>query len=274
MRRSKINLGPKTKKKRGIPLKFIVIPVAILLAITFIAAYTWNALKNWDYFKTQDVVCKGVEGIDLSYLKGKNILAINLKKESAYIQGFHPDYQAVKLARVFPNRIFVYFVKRQPAALIKLYKYFILDKNGFLYNAPDDIRSLELPLVTGLENKISSPSAGRRYNIKETALTLNILREFEKFRAFKNYRIKKIDVRQAADASLVLVFPAEAADYSKGAKDGVAAEGLEIKLGGGNIRQKFAILAGILARGKLDLLNIKYIDLRFDKPVVKYGNAK
>lgn len=245
-----------------------------MLVLVFIAGYVWSAFRASDYFKVREVVCKEAEGIDLSYLKGRNIFGIDLIKESAYIQSFHPDYKKIKLVRVFPDRLSVYFIRRQPAALIKLYKYFILDKEGFLYNAPDDIRSSEMPLVTGLETRIFGPSAGRRYNIKETAFVLEVLKEFERLRAFKNYKIKRIDFKGAADTSLFLVFPAEAADYSKGAKGGVAGDGLQIKLGFDSIRRKLAILAGVIAQGRLDLLNIKYIDLRFEKPVIKYGDAK
>ena len=212
--------------------------------------------------------------IDLSYLKGRNIFSIDLEKESGYIQNFHPDYKKIKLVRVFPNRISVYFLKRQPAALVKLYKYFIMDKDGFLCNAPDDIAILQLPLVIGLETKIFGPSAGKKYDIKETPLILGILREFARIRAFRNYRIKKIDVKNISDTSLVLAFPAEAADYSKGSKGGVATEGLQIKLGPDNIRRKLVILSGVIGRSKPDLINIKYIDLRFDKPVIKYGDTK
>lgn len=275
MKKYKFRIPARLKKGRPIPVKLIVIPVIILLVLAFIAGYIWNAFRSLDYFKVQDVVCKEAEGIDLSYLKGRNIFGIDLEKESEYIQSFHPDYKKIKLVRVFPNRIFVYFLKRQPAALIKLYKYFILDRDGFLYNAPDNIRDLQLPTVIGLETKIFGPSAGKRYNIKETAFILGILKEFERFqRAFKNYRIRKIDFRGAADTSLFLVFPAEAADYSKGAKGGVVTDGLQIKIGPDNIRRKFAILARVIAQGKLDLINIKYIDLRFDKPVIKYGDTK
>ncbi len=274
MKKYKFRFPPRPKKKRPIPVKLIAVPVIIMLGLAFIAGYIWNTFKGSDYFSVQDIVCKEAEGIDLSYLKGRNVFSIDLEKESEYIHGFHPDYKKIKLVRVFPNRIFVYFVKRQPAALVKLYKYFILDKDGFLCNAPDDARDLELPIVTGLETKIFGPTAGKRYDIKETALVLSILREFERIRPFKNYRINRIDVKNIADTSIFLVFPPEAADYSKGAKSGVATEGLQIKLGFGNIRRKLAILAGVITRGKLDLANIKYIDLRFEKPVIKYGDIK
>lgn len=270
MKKYKINFPARFKKRQALPSKLIIFSVAVLFSVIFAAGYAWKVFKSSDYFKIEDVVCKEVQGVDLSYLKGKNIFAINLERESRYIQSFHPDYKTIKLVRVFPDRIFVYFLKRKPAALVKLYKHFIMDKEGVLCNVPADPQDLQLPLVTGLETKIFGPSAGKRYNIKETGLILNIIREFEKNRAFKNYRIKRIDVRNISDTSIFLLFPPEAADFSQGNKRGIAYDGLEIKLGEDNIRRKMSILGGVIARCKFDLDNIKYIDLRFTKPVIKY----
>lgn len=274
MKKYKIKFPAKLKKRPPLPSRLVFICVAVLLGIIFAAGYTWRAFRSSDYFKIRDVVCWHEQGIDLSYLKGKNIFAINLEKESRYIQSFHPDYKAIKLARVFPDRIFVYFLKRNPAALVKLYKNFIMDKEGVLCNAPADASELQLPLVVGMETKVFGPSAGKRYNLKETGLILSIIREFERNRAFKGYRIKKIDVKNIGDTSIFLLFPPGSADFSQGNNRGIAYDGLEVKLGPDNIRRKLAILGGVITRGKLDLANIKYIDLRFTKPVIKYGNVK
>ncbi|MFH0762509.1 MAG: cell division protein FtsQ/DivIB [Candidatus Omnitrophota bacterium] len=272
MKKYKIKLPARLKKRRALPVKFIIFCAVIIFAVIFIAGYTWVIFRNSDYFKIKDVLCKEAAGVDLSYLKGKNIFALNLERESRYIQGFHPDYKRIKLVRVFPDRIFAYFIKRKPAALVKLYKYFIMDEEGVLCNAPADLQGLELPQVTGLETKLFGPSVGKSYDIKEIALALEAIREFQRNRAFKNYKIKRIDVRAINDATLFLLFPPEAADFSKGLSAGIAYEGLQVKLGEGNIRRKLSILAGVITRGKLDLANIKYIDLRFAKPVIKYAH--
>lgn len=274
MKKHRINFAKKFKKKRVLPKKLILFCVVALFAVIFVTGYIWTIFRSSDYFKIKDVVCKEAVGADFSYIKGKNIFAINLEKESRYIQSFHPDYKRIKLVRVFPDRIFVYFVKRTPLALVKLHKDFIMDREGVLCNLPVGPQRPELPLVTGLETKIFGPSAGKSYNIKETALVLKIIREFEKNRAFKNYRIKRIDVKNINNASIFLLFPPEAADFSRGNNRGLAYDGLEVKLGEDNISRKMSILGAVITRGKLGLANIKYIDLRFVKPVIKYENVK
>jgi cell division septal protein FtsQ len=274
MKKHRINPAGKFKKKRLLPGKLILFCVAALFAVIFAAGYIRTIFGSSDYFKIKDVVCReAVEG-DFSYIKGRNIFAVNLEKESAYIQSFHPDYKRISLVRVFPDRIFVYFLKRSPLALVKLHKDFIMDREGALCNVQAGPQGPELPLVTGLETKIFGPSAGKRYNIKEIGLVLSIIGEFEKNRAFKNYRIKRIDLKNINEASIFLLFSPEAADFSIGNNRGPAYDGLEVKLGGDNISRKMSILRGVITRGKLDMANIKYIDLRFAKPVIKYGNVE
>jgi hypothetical protein len=51
-------------------------------------------------------------------------------------------------------------------------------------------------------------------------------------------------------------------------------EGLEVRIGTDNIKNKMMMLAGIFLQSKNDILNIKYVDLRFKDPVIKLRDAK
>jgi len=45
-------------------------------------------------------------------------------------------------------------------------------------------------------------------------------------------------------------------------------------MGSGDIKNKMAFLAGLLAQARSDVFNFKYIDLRFKEPVIKLKNDK
>lgn len=270
MKKHKTAQAAKSKKKRPLPKRLILVLLAVILGVIFAGAAALRILENSSYFKIRDVVLRCDEGLDLSYLKGRNIFALNLRKEAGYIQGFYPDYKAVKLVRVFPDRLFVYFLKRKPVAVLKLYRDFLMDKEGVLCNPSAEEQGPHLPVVVGLETRIFGPSAGKKYRLKETELVLEIIREFERNRALKGYSIKKIDVTRPSDTSIFLLFPAESSDFSGDNNRGIAYGGLEVKLGEGNIGRKVAILGGVIKRGREGLAGIRYIDLRFNKPVVKY----
>lgn len=283
MKKQKFNLPRTFNKVRGLPIKItsplragarlITIVIIIFLALMFIIGYILKILKTSDYFKIKEIITRESNTIDLSYLKEKNIFSVNLRNESRYILESSPDCSNIKLIRVLPNRIFVDFIKRQPIAFVKLYRYFSLDEDGVLFYAPNQPEELELPVILGLETKIFGPKPGKKYNIKELLLALNIIKEVKRSRVLKNYKIKKIDVTNLASASIFIPHPQKVSDYSKG-QAVIGFENLEVKLGEDNIKDMISILAGLIRQEKLDLANIKYIDLRFKEPVIKFKDVK
>jgi len=272
MRKNRINLAGFRKAWR-LPVKLIIATLIIFLALSFIIGYIWKVSVSADYFTIKDIVTRGANRVDLSYLTGKNIFSVDLKQEAGYILESFSDYSNIKVVRVLPDRLFIDFIKRKPVAFVKLYRYFALDKEGVLFYGPQDPQELELPVISGLETKIFGPKPGKKYNIKEIELALNIIREVKRNGAFKKYKITKIDIANPANTSIFISLTPKAPDYSRGGA--VAAfENLEVKIGQDNIKEKIIILAGLIGQEKSDLNNIKYIDLRFKEPVIKLKDAK
>lgn len=245
-------------KRVNILFKTAVIIAIILLALSLILGYIWKVLKTSDYFRVKEVIGRGSEPVDLGYLNGRNIFSLDLKSEAGYILQLYPDSSRIRLVRLLPDRIFVDFIKRKAVALVKLYKYFALDKEGVFFNAPSDPQESGLPVITGLETKAFGPKAGRKYNLKEILLALELIAQIKDNLALKERRIKRIDLANIANASFTFTDP----------------DGLEIKIGQGNLRNKINLLAGILTQGRLNLAQIKYIDLRFREPVIKLKDVK
>ena len=260
MRKNRINSRPSTSKFWPLITKLSALSIIIFLALFFIISYIWRSFRASDYFKIAEVITKDAESIDLEYLKGKNIFSIDLKRESGYILESFPEYAFVILSRVFPDRVYAYFIKRRPTALIKLYKYFAVDEEGVIFNPQNLHGELELPVIAGLETRIFGPKPGKKYNIKELAIALNIIKESRKTKGLKNYKIKKIDVVNALNLAVFI--------------QDIGPEFLEVKLGSDNIEYKIALLAGLITAAKKDIRNIKYIDLRFKDPVIKFNDVK
>jgi len=234
--------------------------------------YSWNIIKRSDYFLVREVVVKG-NNADLSFLRGKNIFQLDLKRETANLVLAYPGYRSINIARVFPARIYVDFVERKALALIKLSRYFAVDGSGVLFYSSTQPDSLELPIITGLESKIRSPKPGARYNLEELNLALSIAEEARRLNGFKNYKIRKINVSRPGDAVFYIAMSGKARDSALGSH-AVYLEDLEVKIGSGDIRNKMAFLAGLLVQGKNDIANFKYVDLRFSEPTIKPKNDK
>jgi cell division septal protein FtsQ len=243
------------KPKLNLPLKTIAIILVIFLALISVIGYIWRVLETSDYFTVKDIISKEGDTSRLSYLKGKNMFSIDLKNEAGYISQYYPNIKSVKLTRLLPDRIFADFIKRKPVAFVKLYRYFSVDQDGVIFYTPEEGQDLDLPVISGLETKIFGPKPGKRYNTRELAFALNIISEFRGNRALRNYRLKKIDVGNSTNASILIERESE---------------NLEVRLGPENIKDKLAILAALVIQAKNDLAKIKYIDLRFKEPVIKF----
>jgi len=261
------------KIKVDSPIKTAVPVIIILLALVFFIGYIWIFIATSDYFKIKDIIAKGLDPADFSYLKGKNIFSVDLGSESRHLLQFYPESSRIILIRVLPDRLFVGSVKRKAVAIVKLNRYFALDENGTLFSVQDQPGELGLPLIGGLEGKLAAPRIGRKYNVRELELALNLLREIRKNRILRNFRIKKINVAGADEASVILILPQIAAAEQK-TQMPAEPQGLEVKIGLVNIKEKIAILSGVVSQSGGELSNIKYVDLRFKDPVIKFRDAK
>lgn len=262
MRRNKFNLT----------IKLTIGMIIVFLTSFFIVGYIWNFLKISDYFNVTDVITRTKALVDLSYLKGKNIFSIDLKNESKFLLESHPNFSKVRIIRILPNRIFVDFIRRKPVAYVKLYRYFALDKDGVLFYAQEQPQDSDLPIIVGLETKIFGPKPGKKYNIKEILLALDIIKEVKDNRILKIYNIKKIDVASSTNTTIFMHFLAKTQNYPK--TIAFNSGDLEIKIGQDDIKKKIFILAGLVTQAKNNLANMKYIDLRFLQPVIKFKNEK
>lgn len=253
------------RPKLKLPLKSIVVTITLLLGCFSLIAYVSKTLRTSDYFRIKDIITRPDNAIDLFFLKGRNIFSVDFANEARYILDSFPEYSRVKLVRVLPDRIFVDFIRRNPLAYVKLYRYFAVDEEGTFFYATNQPQDAELPIILGLETKIFGPKLGRRYNNPELMLALNIIKETQRSKAFKNYKIKKIDVSSLASASFFIALPQLATILPKD---------LEVKLGAEKIKDKIIILSDLIATQKSDLGNIKYIDLRFKEAVIKFIDVK
>lgn len=232
---------------------------AIIFLLALILVSCGRSIRNSDFFKIEDIIIKGKQNLDLSYLKGRNIFSLAIARESAELAEVYPDFKFVRIVRVLPNRLFVDFISRKPVALVKLYRYFCVDEEAVLFDLPRE-EAPDLPLILGLETKIFGPKSGRKYNLKELNLALEAVGEFKKSRALKDYKITTVNAAKAASLSLSIT-PGQV-------------KGIEIKIGEDDLGARLNILANLLFQEKKAVGKIKYIDLRFKEPVIKYNDAQ
>ncbi len=240
------------KPRLRIPFK-LILALVFLVVIYLTVAALFRGLKNLDYFKIKEIAVRGGgEKENFSYFKGQGIFNIDLKKESGRIWQFHPAYKKVRLIRILPNRLLVDFVKRTPQAYVKLYRYFCVDEELVLLDAEGEPQENALPVILGLETKIFGPKIGKKYNVQELGLAVSIVREVKKRPLAPYLNIKVVNVANPVNAFFV------------------TDNGLEVRIGQDNIRERVELLENLMRQTRNELSRIKYFDLRFKDPVIKF----
>ncbi|MEW6101428.1 MAG: cell division protein FtsQ/DivIB [Candidatus Omnitrophota bacterium] len=257
----------KNKIDSAVKAGFVILTASLIILLPFF--YIFRRLQRSEYFKIKNIVARGLKASDLSYLYGSSFFNVDLEKESDYIRQSFPQCSQVRLIRVFPNCLFADCIKRIPQAIVKLQKYFYVDKEGVLFYNLGAYQRHDLPMILGLENRISSPKSGKKYNLTELSLALEIIEEIRRDKFLSAHQIKNIELTSPEGAS-VFLFP----DRVSPLKEKAVLTALEVKVGSEDIKSKIFILSGLMEQTKVDLSRIKYIDLRFKEPVIKLKDAK
>jgi cell division septal protein FtsQ len=268
------------KNKRRNPVlallsqRWLLINAACLLALAGAAMAIESSLKNSDYFMVRSILVREKDDVAngesrFAYFKGMNIFRINLAQEAARIVSSYPSYRKIRLTRYLPDCILVDFLRRSPAAELRSDKSYYIDDNGYLFDQPGSAELPGIPVITGLERKIFSSGLGRKCTLREVVLSLQIINGIRQDRALSAYRIRTIDA--SAPDALAFVFAAPARPPAEPpVRQQAGQEGIEVRVGEDNIPAKLEILSTVLAQMKSRVENIKYIDLRFKEPVIKF----
>ncbi|TAM39784.1 cell division protein FtsQ [bacterium] len=244
------------KQKFKLPVKIVLIPAIILLAISLLIGYIWKVLTTSDFFAVGQVVVRN-SSVSFDYLKGRNIFGLDLKGQAFKARLGCPDCRMVRFVRILPDCVFVDFVKRKPLALVKFYRDFAIDEQGVLFYPSGSAEEAGLPLIYGLETKIFKPTPGTRYYRPEINLALSIISEFKANKNLRGFTLKKVDVANPESAGFFMLLPQQ------------EQLGFEVRTGGDNIGARMMILGGLVKQASKEWANIKYIDLRFKEPVIK-----
>jgi len=271
MKRQKLTLA-RVRLSR-IPFKLIILLLILALASVAGTASLVKFLSRSEYFEIRDIMANEPIRGELSYLKGRNIFSVNLKRESDNLSDDYPNYRAIWLIRVLPDRIFIEFIRRKPVALVRMYKYMFVDDQGVLFDIPKGEGITDLPSILGLETRIFGPKSGKKYSSRELIACLQIINEAGRFRWFRVYKIEKLDVSNIDNISIFLRLPAKNHILEPFGQLPVE-QLLEVKVDATDIRAKLRILVQLLREVRNDSGKIKYVDLRFKEPVIKFKDVR
>jgi len=282
------------RKKKSFPVSGVVTACFVTTVILLVAALiSIAAVKNLGFFKVKDIYIRERntavlqptplelptgQHLDLSYLIGRNIFDVDLKKEAAHIGFAVTSFRKVKLIRILPNKIFVEYVLRKPVAYVKVGKYYSVSDDLVFLESSLQVKDSALTMITGLDKKISGVKTGARYNIKELFFAFRLMHEVRSNQELSDFFVQKIDVANPENITFVLMPVARLREalvlrqsdtkpVQPSKKEEVV--GIEVKISQENLRSKISIIGSLLNQLKNSQNNIEYIDLRFGEPTIK-----
>lgn len=183
---------------------------------------------------------------------GTNVFLVDLNSFKERVARAHPELRDVVVRRVLPNRLIIQARQRIPAAQVYGDRPYFVDKDGvFLPYAKDFAGAEVIPLITGIR---ASPTRGGALQKEKIDKALFLIEAAAENSRLSVYKIKKIDITDSRNISFFF----NAAD----------AEKVEIKIGEGEFTKRLEVLSTVLQQLGGDIQRVKYIDLRFEDPIV------
>ncbi len=227
---------------------------SIGIAVVFLGArQTAQALFDSKYFKIKTVEIDRTLGFldkrDFMSLNGKSIFSVDVARFQRSLTGKYPQMAQVSIAKQFPNKILVLARKRAPFAQVYIQnKTVLIDDQGIvLYGSLE--KGEELPLISGISSR-RRIATGSVLVGENTHLALSIIKEFQNNHSLSPYLVTKISVDDLNEIDFHL------------------SNGLKIIVDKTDIARKMDTLALVLARSRLDTEQVKYIDMRFQDPIL------
>jgi cell division septal protein FtsQ len=147
-----------------------------------------------------------------------------------------------------PSALEVKVKNRIPLAQIYLGQYYPLDQEGFVLPFPSNFRQNELPSIRGLQPE--RIEIGKKNVNPQLSLGLKIVKLLKE--QFEQDYINRIEIDLSDLKNIILTLP----------------EGIDVKLGRGNFKEKLLRLNLVLKDIKRRKINPAVIDLRFQKAIL------
>ncbi|MBI4309691.1 MAG: FtsQ-type POTRA domain-containing protein [Candidatus Omnitrophica bacterium] len=229
--------------------------VFLFIGLVLFACYARAVefLTTSQLFAVRDVMIDAsiqfVDTGDLRRLKGRNIFKVDIQKLQDKIKAQYPQIAQLQVVRQLPDRIKVLAQKRDALvqAIVKG-KVLLIDTEGVaMYYAAS---AVDLPVV---QCELGAPSKiilGAPLASKSIHLAVQMVRRFKAAAHLSRLKITSLDLFNLSRIDLTV------------------GQGLHVILDQDNYASKLEMLELMAAQKKIDFTQFKYVDLRFNEPIL------
>jgi len=249
----------KIGQEKAAPRKFLakIILSLIVVGLIVTAAFAGRSLfMHFSDFKIKQVSVINLKGqavanpqdyFRLDSISELNLFTFDMQRVSRDIRARHPELADVFIRKQFPDKLLIVIKERVPLAIIALKSPYLSDAEAFIL--PFKSMYGDLPKIIGIHpRQIQLFAKTPSLRLKKA---LNLLKELEKVKILPEYKISQIDLTQYSDITF---------DFKNRIK---------VKMGQGDFVRKISLLGKVLTELKAADTAPKYIDMRFDSPIIR-----
>lgn len=249
----------KATQEKAAPAKFLpkIILSLIVVGLIIAGAFAgYSLLVHFSNFEIKEVSVINLKGeavanqqdyFRLDSLSELNLFTFDMQKVTSDIRTRHPELADVFIRKQFPNKLLIVIKERVPLVVIALKSPCLSDAEAFIL--PFKSAHRDLPKIIGIHpRQIQLFAKTPSLRLKKA---LNLLKELEKAKILPEYKISQIDVTHYSDLTF---------DFKNQIK---------VKMGQGDFARKISLLSKVLTELKAADAAPKYIDMRFDSPIIR-----
>ncbi len=262
-RKKKFTFSPRPKNRLASVLKF-------LIAVAIVGAVGFGFVRLKDMFgQTSQFTIKGIDvklydengyvrdlslaTISNEEIVGTNIFFMDLKDLKQKIEAAHPEFKDIAIRRLLPNKLIVKTNLRKPVAQIRSDRYYLVDEEGVLLPDVKNFPDPGLPIIGGVGINLAKAQAAKFSDFEKEKIdkALGLIGEIHGIEGLAAYILKVVDIADPGNLSFFF--------------DDV---NIEIKIGNEDFRNRLDVLVTVLEQISMDIDKFKYIDLRFEDPII------
>lgn len=184
---------------------------------------------------------------------GTNIFFVDLNALREKIGLFHPEIKDIIVRRLLPNKLIVEGELRKGIAQIHSDRFYLVDKEGVFLPDVKNFPDPNIPVIDGIGINLAKVKMSKFTKFEKDKIdkALGLIIEIEDIDELSNHKLKRVDTADPGNLSFFF-------------------EGLnvEIKIGSSDFRDRLQALVTVLTQFGTDINNFRYIDLRFEDPIV------
>jgi len=263
----KQKVSPKKKSLSRISLKaqvkFILTLVVLCVIGVSLVRFKYMLLDS-QYFMIKDIQLKAYEGgafvrefsieeLGEESIVGSSIFFIDLILLKEKIELAHPEFKDVVLRRLLPNRLIVETELRKAVAQVRSDRYYLIDGEAVILPDAKDFSYPDLPIIIGIGVNLAkaSPVNLSKFEKEKLDSGLDLISKISLNKDLSGYDLKMVDIVDQGNISF----------YFEGLN-------VEMKIGRSDFSNRLAVLATVLGQLGSDADNFRYIDLRFEDPII------